>query len=67
MEGKCMIEKQEINKVICEKEEIRMLNLRNRKKRGVNRRRERKQRKLSIHRMVRLKLRGRSSTNQEDK
>ena len=31
-EGKCMIAKQEINKVVCQNEEIRMLNIRNRKK-----------------------------------
>ena len=31
--GKCMITKQEVNKVVCQNEEIRMLNIRNRKKR----------------------------------
>ena len=30
--GKCMIMKQEVNKVVCQNEEIRMLNIRNRKK-----------------------------------
>ena len=30
--GKCMITKQEVNKVVCQNEEIRMLNIRNRKK-----------------------------------
>ena len=30
--GKCMIMKQEVNKVVCENEEIKMLNIRNRKK-----------------------------------
>ena len=29
---KCMIMKQEVNKVVCENEEIKMLNIRNRKK-----------------------------------
>ena len=31
-EGKCKITGQEINKVVCQNEEIRMLNIRNRKK-----------------------------------
>merc|ERR1711873_164519 len=31
-EGKCMIAGQEINKVICQNEEIRLLNIRNQKK-----------------------------------
>ena len=31
-EGKCMIAGQEINKVVCQNEEIRMLNIRNQKK-----------------------------------
>ena len=31
-EGKCKIAGQEINKVVCQNEEIRMLNIRNRKK-----------------------------------
>ena len=31
-EGVCEIKNEELNKVICEKEEIRMLNIRNRKK-----------------------------------
>ena len=31
-EGKCMIAGQEINKVVCQNKEIRMLNIRNRKK-----------------------------------
>ena len=31
-EGKCMIVSQEINKVVCQNEEIRMLNIRNWKK-----------------------------------
>merc|ERR1712240_340028 len=31
-EGKCMIASREINKVVCQNEEIRMLNIRNRKK-----------------------------------
>ena len=31
-EGRCMIAKQEINKVVCQNEEIRMLNIRNWKK-----------------------------------
>ena len=30
--GKCMIAGQKINKVVCQNEEIRMLNIRNRKK-----------------------------------
>ena len=30
--GKCMITKQEVNKVVCQNEEIRMLNIRNQKK-----------------------------------
>ena len=30
--GKCMITKQEVNKVVCQNEEIKMLNIRNRKK-----------------------------------
>ena len=33
-EGKCEIVKEDINKVICENEEIKMLNIRNRKKEG---------------------------------
>ena len=33
-EGKCKITGQEINKVVCQNEEIRMLNIRNRKKKG---------------------------------
>ena len=31
-EGKCEIVKEEVNKVVCENEEIKMLNIRNRKK-----------------------------------
>ena len=31
-EGVCDIKNEELNKVICDKEEIRMLNIRNRKK-----------------------------------
>ena len=30
--GRCEIAKEEVNKVVCEKEEIKMLNIRNRKK-----------------------------------
>ena len=30
--GKCKITKKEVNKVVCENEEIKMLNIRNRKK-----------------------------------
>ena len=30
--GKCEITKEEVNKVVCENEEIKMLNIRNRKK-----------------------------------
>ena len=30
--GMCMITKQEVNKVVCQNKEIRMLNIRNRKK-----------------------------------
>ena len=30
--GKCEIVKEEVNKVVCENEEIKMLNIRNRKK-----------------------------------
>ena len=30
--GRCEIVKEEVNKVVCEKEEIKMLNIRNRKK-----------------------------------
>ena len=30
--GKCMITKQEVNKVVCQNKEIKMLNIRNRKK-----------------------------------
>ena len=30
--GKCMLMKQEVDKVVCENEEIKMLNIRNRKK-----------------------------------
>ena len=33
-EGKCEMVKEDINKVICENEEIKMLNIRNRKKEG---------------------------------
>ena len=33
-EGKCEMVKEDINKVICENEEITMLNIRNRKKEG---------------------------------
>ena len=32
-EGKCDIVKEEVNKVVCENEEIKMLNIRNRRKR----------------------------------
>ena len=31
-EGKCEIVKEEVNKVVCENEEIKMLNIRNQKK-----------------------------------
>ena len=31
-EGVCNLKKEEVNKVVCEKEEIRMMNVRNRKK-----------------------------------
>ena len=31
-EGVCSLKKEEVNKVVCEKEEIRMINIRNRKK-----------------------------------
>ena len=31
-EGKCKIVKEEVNKVVCENEKIKMLNIRNRKK-----------------------------------
>ena len=31
-EGVCNLKKEEVNKVVCEKEEIRMMNIRNRKK-----------------------------------
>ena len=37
--GKCMIMKQEVNKVVCENEEIKMLNIRNRKKEEGSKRR----------------------------
>ncbi len=33
-EGKCEMVKEDINKVICENEEIKMLNIRNRKKKA---------------------------------
>ena len=33
-EGKCEMVKEEVNKVICENEEIKMLNIRNRKKKA---------------------------------
>ena len=33
-EGKCEMVKEDINKVICKNEEIKMLNIRNRKKEG---------------------------------
>ena len=35
-EGKCEMVKEDINKVICENEEIKMLNIRNRKKKAEN-------------------------------
>ena len=35
-EGKCEMVKEEVNKVICENEEIKMLNIRNRKKKAEN-------------------------------
>ena len=33
-EGKCEMVKEEVNKVVCENEEIKMLNIRNRKKKA---------------------------------
>ena len=33
-EGKCEMVKEEVNKVMCENEEIKMLNIRNRKKKA---------------------------------
>ena len=44
-----MVIKQEVNKVVCENEEIKMLNIRNQKKKGgSDRRKERKCTKLRI-------------------
>merc|ERR1712114_79293 len=36
-EGVCNLKNEELNKVVCENEEIRMLNIRNRKKKGKER------------------------------
>merc|ERR1711873_294114 len=56
-EGKCEMVKEDINKVVCEKEEIKMLNIRNRKK---------KEELVEDKEIkgVRLKSRGQCSTDQ---
>ena len=55
-----MIAKQEIDKVICQNEEIRMLNIRNWKKKEETKEGEKGNKKKMRFRRVRLKLRGRS-------
>ena len=39
--GNCEIKKEELNKVVCESDEIEMVNIRNRKKTGEEKERER--------------------------
>ena len=41
-EGKCEMVKEEVNKVVCENEEIKMLNIRNRKKKEEARERDKR-------------------------
>ena len=40
--GKCMMDKKEVNKIVYEKEEIKMLNIRNRRKEEQEKKEDRK-------------------------